>query len=251
MAVYRILCDAGCRPVKFGEEYGPGLFGWWPIFEYEPADFDQASYFTFTAFAESESNQIKSTHHRNKEGVLLLNRPAARIKLTIMSLYALGIVPQTVVSSQVRSDMEADGFIGLGFRPTLLATGRRERGPTIIPWEKLGKEPIWELAPSIVLPPLHPQSRLLNRKGEPTAGTDWSKGLFLLEGEGKLAGGGIHYRRADFDAVEQFDAAFTLEAFGDRPNINSRWIVVSRRVRDFINARNDEVRWQPVYIIED
>ncbi|MCW5768313.1 MAG: hypothetical protein KIT19_06490 [Phycisphaeraceae bacterium] len=168
-----------------------------------------------------------------------------------MSIFTLGIVPQTVVSSQVRREMEAAGFIGLGFRPTLIATGRRERGPTIIPWEKLGKDPIWELAPSIVLPPLHPQSRLLNRKGQPTAGTDWSKGLFLLEGGGELAGGGMHYRRADLASAEPFDMAFTLEAFGDRPSIDNRWIVVSRRVYDFMNALNHEVQWRPVYLLED
>lgn len=234
-AVNRVLAEAGCRAHTHGERYEPGQFSLQPNYEYDKADFARADYFQMLP-----QQDVESSGARSAEGVLYVQRAGLNRKGPLVLSDPLAVL----VSSHLRAAMESAGFIGLAFRRTGVRVGRYQDELKEVSWERVGRDPYWEIAPTITLPPLSPRCRLVDGKtGTPITDDDWSHGVMLVEDE--LPAGELHYRQADIRMVEPLDFAMTHEplAYGR----GSR-LVVSRRVYDWVRGEHLRACWTPVFV---
>lgn len=237
MEVLRVLTEAGCVAHGKFEPSAPGKFSLWPNYENEQIDLDRASFFQMIPHS-----NVMTRYGRGPEGLLNLEHGGWERKGPLL---ATGVKAR-IVSTPLRSELEAEDFVGMIFRPTRVVKGELLAELQEVPWDKVGCEPYWELASSVVLPPLSPRCLLMNEKGDRVREESWSKRAYLMEDQ--FPAGEFHYRRVDLAGMPPFDVAQTREPLVAGSDQN---LVLSRRVYDFISTRRLKCMWLPVYVDDD
>lgn len=154
----------------------------------------------------------------------------------------------SVVSSPVRKMLEAEGFVGLEFRPTKLKANKPVKSPSDqveVDWGTHG-EPWWELSSSVRLPPVcEPLYKVTFGNVHTPVPRDYDKGVFIKEpGFSDIE---LHYRQSELAAVEPFDLALTFEREASE---FYRRVVVSKRFYEVCERHKLDIEWRPVRVHE-
>jgi hypothetical protein len=244
-AIITILNDAGCVPYERGSEYGPGRFKHRANFEYEPKDYASADLFRMIP-----AHQLTHVDGRNEDQQLRINVKSAKGKADLLTTHGGALL----ASESLKADLEAENFIGLAFRPTVLVKGDYGTKFEELPWSKARRSRLWELTASLVLPPM---AHRLRREGRPLSPNDqewvdgeWQDGYVFEHGE---YDGRPSFRGEAVEAMGLFDFALTYEPFGTAAEGKSphmRALLMKRRAYDFIRKRFKRTYWLPFYLTD-
>lgn len=236
--ILRILTEAGCTPHIEGTSLGSRSFVIQPNYEYEAEDLERAACFEVLSAEDARTHdQAEPT-----DGSFALEAQGLQAKGPLLAAGDL----LTLVSSQLRADMEAAGFVGLAFRPVRAYTGKHPGPIEEVSWGQIGCQPYWVITPTLTLPRLSRRCDLRDASNQPVTGEDSSRGGTIQERE--FPAGELHYVNQEIKQVAPFDFAATREllAFGRSPRL-----VVSRRVHEFLIARGVEALWLPVFVDDE
>ena len=181
---------------------------------YGPGDYDAAEYLSLR-----HQTLLSEDQERDNEGRLTLPAGSAWAGIRIGCV----LFQATVVSDDLRREIEHSGLIGPQFKQTTVDA-------------KVSSE-LWEVVSSIILPPM-PKERLVCRPISPGNYLDVS-GIR----DGDYVDKEVHYASGEIRRVEPFDFALTLERFG-----GEQWPIVSQRFRQFYLKRTLDLSWTPVRI---
>jgi hypothetical protein len=151
-----------------------------------------------------------------------------------------------LVSNDIREKLETQSFRGIHFRESTVCIklGPPARFQT---WDEYRKPPWWELASSIVLPPVSPSMTLVKMGEKPVTRGSAEPCAFR---EGRFVIPELHYRRSDLCAFPAFDLAFTFERHGSVPPYE-RHLIASQRFYRFCIDHNIKCDWIPVRIDDE
>lgn len=207
---------------------------------FEPSDFSRAEYLWLEGVDESH---VDTDGDRDADGLLavIASSIPKRGKLFDAGAGCL------LVSATLRAELEAEGFIGLGFGPTKQAKEQR-RGETYVtlPYDPLPDQALWELIPSVELPRMHAEVIRVATAPDIPAG---EQGPGFLRNPG-FNDAQIVYARSALQRVGSFDVARTWEYMFQREP-ECRFIVVSQRFYQFCKAKKLPAKFVPVKIVEE
>ncbi len=149
------------------------------------------------------------------------------------------------LKTPVVEQFRTTGAIGFGVLP-MVYERRPDDDPDADPVPVDGEPPLWELAPTIELPPLVRERLEFTQLGKVVNGPIQGPVHVREPGWSDVV---LPYRRADLDRIGRFDFARTAEyLLFDR---RSHMIVVSRDVALWIAKACPSIRLRPIDIVDD
>ncbi len=210
---------------------------------YDDSDFANAEYFWIPDMDGGEWD-AQSDGDRGPDGMLLMMaeylKPRARLMSNGYDLF--------VVSVQGRKEMEEEGFVGLGFHPTKQCKDKLVKGEyTSVPHEPAPERVVWELRPTIELPPMHAEAAR-TFDGNPVPPGYQGPVAFKNEGFDDIQ---LVYARSAISRVAPFDIAHAREwRVGDGYKDPAFPIIVSQRFYKYCKAKRVQGKFIPVKIVE-
>lgn len=210
---------------------------------YDDADYANAEYFWIPDMDGGEWD-AQSDGDRGPDGMLLMMAESLKPRARLMSNgYDLFIV-----SAQGRKEMEEEGFVGLGFHPTKQCKEKLVKGVyTSVPHDPAPERVVWELRPTIELPPMHSEV-LRTFDGNSVALGYQGPMSFTNEGFDDTQ---LVYARSAISRVAPLDIAHAWEwRVGDGYRDPAFPIIVSQRFYKYCKAKKIPAKFIPVKIAE-
>lgn len=143
--------------------------------------------------------------------------------------------------------MEPRGFI---LHPTRPYTSEDDiRVSEWLSWEETSSDAIFEMRPTVRMPPLSPRVKLRDKNWNPVSPGTTDVYAFQRDQDDLFPEVGLHYSRAAVEAMGPFDMAWPLEHFGGNRWAHGQWnTIVSARLYRFLASIEPQLVVWPVYL---
>lgn len=143
--------------------------------------------------------------------------------------------------------MEPRGFI---LHPTRPYTSEDDiRVSEWLSWEETSSDAIFEMRPTVRMPPLSPRVKLRDKNWNPVSPGTTDVYAFQRDQDDLFPEVGLHYSRAAVEAMGPFDMAWPLEHVGGYRWAHGQWdTIVSARLYRFLASIEPQLVVWPVYL---
>lgn len=143
--------------------------------------------------------------------------------------------------------MEPRGFI---LHPTRPYTSEDDiRVSEWLSWEETSSDAIFEMRPTVRMPPLSPRVKLRDKNWNPVSPGTTDVYAFQRDQDDLFPEVGLHYSRAAVEAMGPFDMAWPLEHVSGNRWAHGQWdTIVSARLYRFLASIEPQLVVWPVYL---
>lgn len=217
---------------------------WQVVHVVEPEDLDKAELLRlitgYPAYGHSEEAG---------SGMLGVQLPGERLPPYAAGVYDLakswGIAGKEEIATL--QAMEPRGFI---LHPTRPYTSEDDiRVSEWLSWEETSSDAIFEMRPTVRMPPLSPRVKLRDKNWNPVSPGTTDVYAFQRDQDDLFPEVGLHYSRAAVEAMGPFDMAWPLEHVSGNRWAHGQWdTIVSARLYRFLASIEPQLVVWPVYL---